>query len=108
MAHSTYLQLIISLGEHNPQLAGWLASFSISHTPFHFRKLSTSGRRKSSRGLPTKEVDKGGDVIPNEGEGDSQAHQSIEEALFGCSWVLKDSGKLLPLTTERKQELSFG
>ena len=35
-------------------------------------------------------------------EGKSPAHQSFEKALFGWSWVLKDSfNKSLPLTEER-------
>ena len=58
------------------------------------------------RGLPTKEVDEGREVIPSEGEGDSPAHQTFEEALFGWSWVLQDFGESLPLIDERRPELA--
>ena len=55
----------------------------------------------ASQDLPTQgEEEIGREVIPNEGEGDSLAHQSFEEALFSWSWVLKDSDELLPLTEE--------
>ena len=60
----------------------------------------------ASRGLPTKEVDVGGEVIPSEGEDDSPPHQNFEEALFSWPSFLRDSGELLPLTVERRQELT--
>ena len=60
----------------------------------------------ASRGLFTDEKDEGGEVIPSEGKVDSLAYQSFQEPLFGWPWVLKDSGELLPLMEERRQELT--
>ena len=37
---------------------------------------------------------------------DNPAHQSFNEALFGWSWVLKNSGESLPLTKERGYQLT--
>ena len=52
----------------------------------------------TSQDLPTEEEEEaGGEVIFSEGEGDNPASQSFEEALFGWSWVLKDSDESLPL-----------
>ena len=59
-----------------------------------------------SRDLPVKE-DVGEEVIASEGQGDSLACQSFEETLFGWSWVLKDSGNLLPLTEEWRHHLTI-
>ena len=56
----------------------------------------------ASQDLPTeKKVETGEEIMPSEGEGDSPAHQSLEEALFGWAQVLEDSDKLiLSLRTE--------
>ena len=47
----------------------------------------------------------GREVIASEEKSESLAHQSFKEALFGWSWVLKDSGKSLPLIEERRHHL---
>ena len=60
-----------------------------------------------SQGLSAKGEEKAGrEDIPNEGEGNSLAHQSFEEVHFGWSMVLKDSDKSLPLIEERWQHLT--
>ena len=107
MPHLNYLQSIISLGKHNPQLARQPASTYhilpfISGSHQHQAGGNPPG---SLQGLPVDEEDEDREVIPSEGEGDSLAHQSLE-ALFGWSQVLKDSGKSLPLTEDRRQELT--
>ena len=51
---------------------------------------------------PTKgEKETDGEDILREGDSNGPAHQSFEEALFGWSWVLKDSDESLPLSEER-------
>ena len=46
-----------------------------------------------------------GEVIPSEGEGNSPACQSFEEALFGWSWALKDWW-VTPLIEEWRHHLT--
>ena len=60
-----------------------------------------------SWGLPTEgEEETGGEDIPSVGEGDSLAHQSLEETFFGWSQVLKASDELLPLTEEQQDHFT--
>ena len=40
--------------------------------------------------LPNEGEETGREVIPSEGEGDIQVHQSFKEPLFGWPWVLED------------------
>ena len=88
------------------ELAGFLALSN--QCTFHFRKPSTSGGRKPSRwwkhppgASPPKSTG------PFQwGEPGSPTHQSLEGAMFGWPWVLKDSGKLLPLTEEHHKHLT--
>ena len=63
------------------------------------------GAKAASRGLPMKE-EEGEEALSSEGEPGSLAHQSFKDALFGWFQVLKDSGKLLPLTEEHWQHLT--
>ena len=52
----------------------------------------------ASQNLLTQAEEICGEIIPSEGEGDSLACKSFEEALFGWARVLKDSDEFLPLT----------
>ena len=96
-----YLQSIISLWEQSHWLACWLASqpfnpLQITYFLWFQEAIKTrleETLQAASWGLPAKEEDEGREVLPSEGEGDSLAHQSFEAALFGWSWVLKDSGE---------------
>ena len=102
-----YLQSVISLGEHNPCLAGHL--LHITYFPSSQEAINTRSEetlQAASRGLPTNQEDEGGEFIPSEGEGDSPAHQSFKEALFGWSQILEDSCESLPFTEKRRQELT--
>ena len=75
---------------------GQPAHFFIPHTSFLFFQEVIGRRREEtlmvvSQDLPAeREEETGGEIILSEGEGDSLAHQSIEEALLSWSWVLKD------------------
>ena len=54
-----------------------------------------------SQGFPAEgEEEMGKEDIPCESEGNSLAHQSFEEALFGWPQVHKDSDKLVTSLTE--------
>ena len=64
------------------------------------------GVKVASMGLPAEEEDVGREVLSSEGEHDSLAHQSFEDALFGWLWILEDSGELLPLTMEWLRHLT--
>ena len=106
MPHLNYLQSIISLGEHNPQLANWLAS-PYHILSFHFRKPSTSGGRKPSRQPPgvlqlRRRMRVGRSFPMGGGCMTDQFIRASRRPSSACHWVLKDCGELLPLTEERR------